>query len=268
MYSDIDNILRGIKEVQNGDKKSVSGGKHAEFNEIVDVLNEYIESVDSLVQNVYEIEIQKQDIEFSMLQSKINPHFLYNIFTVIRELARAGFDDEITRVIDKTSDFYRKMLSKGTNDYTLREEIESVQSYIGIIDIIKQKEIAVQYFIDEDTWGAYIPRFLIQPIVENSIKHAIEGSQLLITVSSRHTEDSLIIEIKDNGAGMTQEQITSCMRFKGSTGYGIYNIINRLKLKYSDPKFGLKMFSRKGEGTEVVFTLPYSVGYPEEDLYV
>ena len=67
---------------------------------------------------------------------------------------------------------------------------------------------------------------------------------------------------------MTQEQITSCMRFKGSTGYGIYNIINRLKLKYSDPKFGLKMFSRKGEGTEVVFTLPYSVGYPEEDLYV
>ena len=268
LYRDIDSILRGIKEVQNGDKKSISGGKHTEFNEIVDVLNEYIESVDSLVQDVYEIEIQKQDIEFSMLQSKINPHFLYNIFTVIRELARAGFDDEITRVIDKTSDFYRKMLSKGTNDYTLREEIDSVRSYIGIIDIIKQKEIAVQYFIDEDTWGAYIPRFLIQPIVENSVKHAIEGSQLLITVSSRRSDDSLIIEVKDNGAGMTEEQITSCMRFKESSGYGIYNIINRLRLKYSDPKFGLEIFSRKGEGTKVVFTLPYSIGYPEEDLYV
>lgn len=268
LYRDINNILRGIKKVQNGDETFISEGKYAEFNEIVNVLNEYIESVDSLVQDVYEVEIQKQDIEFSMLQSKINPHFLYNIFTVIRGLARAGFNNEIIRVVDTTSDFYRKMLSKGVNDYTLREEIDSIRSYVGIIDIIKQKEIAVQYFVDEDTQEAYIPRFLIQPIVENSVKHAVEGSQLLITVSARHTEDSLIIEVEDNGAGMTEEQITSCMQFKESGGYGIYNIVNRLRLKYSDPRFGLKIFSRKGEGTKVVFTLPYSIGYPEEDLYV
>lgn len=268
LYRDINNILRGIKKVQNGDETFISEGKYAEFNEIVNVLNEYIESVDSLVQDVYEVEIQKQDIEFSMLQSKINPHFLYNIFTVIRGLARAGFNNEIIRVVDTTSDFYRKMLSKGVNDYTLREEIDSIRSYVGIIDIIKQKEIAVQYFVDEDTQEAYIPRFLIQPIVENSVKHAVEGSQLLITVSARHSEDSLIIEVEDNGAGMTEEQITSCMQFKESGGYGIYNIVNRLRLKYSDPRFGLKIFSRKGEGTKVVFTLPYSIGYPEEDLYV
>ena len=268
LYRDIDNILRGIKEVQSGDKNAISRGEHTEFNEIVDVLNEYIESVDSLVQDVYEIEIQKQDIEFSMLQSKINPHFLYNVFTVIRELARAGFDDEVTKVIDKTSDFYRKILSKGTNDYTLKEEIDSVRSYTEIIDIIKHKEIIVEYHIDDNVLYAYMPRFLIQPIVENSIKHAIEGNQLLITVSAWRSEDSLIIEVKDNGVGMTEEQVANCMRFKESTGYGIYNIIKRLRLKYADPKFGLEIFSQKDEGTRVVFTLPYSTDYPEEDIYV
>ncbi len=268
LYRDVDMILNGIKRVQSGEEHVIiQGGKYAEFRQIADVLNEYIKSVEHLVQDVYEIEIQKQDIEFSMLQAKINPHFLYNIFTIMSEFAKAGFNEAVVRVLDKTAAFYRQILSKGTGDYTLREELDCVRAYMEIIDIIRPKEISIQYKTDDEILGAYMPRFLLQPIVENSVKHAVKGGQLLITVTARRGGDRLIIEVGDNGVGMTEEQVESCMRYKESGGYGIYNIISRLKLRYSEPDCGLKVFSRVGEGTTAVFTLPYTTDYPEDDMY-
>lgn len=267
LYRDVNLILDGIQKVQNGESNTVKRGKFEEFNRIADVLNEYIKSVDRLVQDVYEIEIQKQDIEFSMLQAKINPHFLYNIFTVIKELAKAGFGETAVKVVDKTSAFYRQILSKETGDYTLREEFECISAYMEIFDIIKQKDIVVKYKADDETLNAYMPRFLLQPIIENSIKHAMDSSQLVITISARCDGDRLVIEVADNGVGMTEERLENCMRYKESRGYGIYNIINRLRLRYPEPGFGLTLSSREGEGTTAVFTLPYTTDYPEDDMY-
>ncbi|MGN0182050.1 MAG: sensor histidine kinase [Candidatus Ornithomonoglobus sp.] len=267
LYRDVNLILTGIQKVQRGEENTLPDGKFAEFRQISDVLNEYIKSVEQLVQDVYEIEIQKQDIEFSMLQAKINPHFLYNIFTVIKELANAGFDESIVRVVDKTAAFYRQILSKETGDYTLREEFECVRTYMEIFDIIKQKDIILKYEADSEILDAYMPRFLLQPIIENSIKHAMAGTPLLIKISAWCDDEKLVIQVADNGVGMTEEQLENCMRYKESRGYGIYNIINRLRLKYPEPEFGLKLFSREGEGTTAVFTLPYTTEYPEDDMY-
>lgn len=267
LYRDVNLILTGIQRVQNGEETTIHAGEFAEFRQISDVLNEYIKSIEQLVQDVYEIEIQKQDIEFSMLQAKINPHFLYNIFTVIKELAKAGLDESIMRVVDKTAVFYRQILSKETGDYTLREEFECVRTYMDIFDIIKQKDIVVKYDADSKILYAYVPRFLLQPIIENSVKHAMGSTQLLITVSARRDGEKLIIEVADNGVGMNEERLKNCMRYKESRGYGIYNIINRLRLRYPDPEFGLKLFSREGDGTTAVFTLPYTTEYPEDDIH-
>ena len=267
LYRDVNLILSGIQKVQRGEENTIQSGEFEEFRQISDVLNEYIKSIEQLVQDVYEIEIQKQDIEFSMLQAKINPHFLYNIFTVIKELAKAGLDESIIRVVDKTAAFYRQILSKKTDDYTLREEFECVRTYMDIFDIIKQKDIVVKYDADDEILDAYMPRFLLQPIIENSVKHAMGNAQLLITISARKEAERLIIEVSDNGVGMNKERLENCMRYKESRGYGIYNIINRLRLRYPDPEYGLKLFSTEGEGTTAVFTLPYTTEYPEDDIY-
>ncbi len=264
---DVDLILDGIEKVKSGEENSISHGKYMEFNQIVDMINEYISNVDKLVEDVYETEIQKQDIEFSMLQSKINPHFLYNIFTIIRELAKEGFNESVVDIVDKTAAFYRNTLSKSTGDHTLREEIESVRNYAEIIEIIKHKEIVVRYDIDNEVLDAYIPRFLVQPIVENSVKHAVNNSQLLITVTAYNDNDRLIIEVGDNGIGMTPEQVEQCMKYKSNTGYGLYNIQRRLQLKYSDSEYGMNISSSYGNGTKIIFTLPYVTEYLEDSMY-
>ncbi len=268
LYRDVDNILNGIKRVQSGkDTYIVNRGKNEEFRQIADVLNEYISSVEHLVSDVYEIEIQKQDIEFSMLQAKINPHFLYNLFTIMSEFAKAGFNEAVVRVLDKTAAFYRQILSKSTSDYTLREELDCVRAYMEIIDIIRPNEVSVNFETEDKCFDTYMPRFLLQPIVENSIKHAIHGSQLVITISAKEKDGMLVIRINDNGPGMTPEQLESCTRYKESGGYGIYNIISRLRLRYKDPRCGLKIESAEGQGTTAIFTIPFTTDYPEDEMY-
>lgn len=268
LYQDVDNILEGIKRVKDGrDEHIVNRGNNEEFIRIADVLNEYIDSVDHLVSDVYEIEIQKQDIEFSMLQAKINPHFLYNLFTIMSEFAKAGLNEAVVRVLDKTASFYRRILSKGTGDYTLREELESVHAYMEIMDIIRPGEVAVRYEIEDDCYDAYMPRFLVQPLVENSIKHALGNLQLNIMISAVKSGERLVISINDDGAGMTPEQIENCTRYKESGGYGIYNIISRLKIRYSEAGCGLKFESCKGRGTTAIYTIPFTTDYPEDEMY-
>jgi two-component system, LytTR family, sensor kinase len=187
------------------------------------------------------------------LSSQINPHFLFNTLNTVSALIR--FDPDTARgVVLKLSNILRRLLRKHETFVPLREELEFVDDYLDIevarfghdnLDIIKQ--------IDEDTLESFIPSMLLQPIVENCLKHGlapkIEGGKIQLRTTNRGGR--LHIEIEDNGVGISEEKMPHVY----VEGIGLSNVRERLRVLYG-ADFGLEIQSRPGEGTIIRIDVP------------
>ena len=188
------------------------------------------------------------------LQSQINPHFLFNTLNSVASLVR--FDPEMARVlIVKLANILRRILRKGDSFIQLREELEFIDDYLDI-EVVRfgRDKLRVVKELDPETLDFAMPSMLLQPLVENSIKHGlspkIEGGS--ITLRSRVQEGALLIEVEDDGIGMVEG--TGPATAAGS-GIGLANVAERLKVLYGD-NAKMKVDSVNGKGTRVSITLP------------
>lgn len=262
LYGDISKILKGIDEFQLGNYEyDIETIGNDEFYQIARSLNNFAHSTGHLINDVYEVMIQKQDVEFQMLHAKVNPHFLYNIFNIISQMAKAGRNDEIVHIVDKTAKFYRSALSKKSEIGTISSELDILNHYLEIIDIQRPGAVSVEYNIDEEVMQCEIPSFTFQPIVENSIKHAMIDGKINISISASYNpkDDAVVIVISDSGMGMTEEQVMELFLLRENRGYGLYNINERIRLKYADEKYNIRCESKYGEGTRIILTLPMEI---------
>ena len=193
------------------------------------------------------------------LSSQINPHFLFNTLNTVTSLIR--YDPEMARhVIRKLSSILRHLLRKQENFVSLREELGFVDDYLDIeVARFGPDKIQITKELDEDTLEAYVPSMLLQPIVENSIKHGlapkIDGGEIRIRTARR--DGRLLIEIEDNGIGMPPERITA-LETEGdlnAKGIGISNVHERLRVLYGDD-FRFDIHSVEGKGTFVRIDVP------------
>lgn len=187
------------------------------------------------------------------LTSQINPHFLFNTLNTVSSLIR--FDPDMARgVVLKLSNILRRLLRKHETFVPLREEIEFIDDYLDI-EVIRFGRDKLQIFkeIDEETLDVFVPSMLLQPIVENAIKHGlaprVEGGQILIR--TRRRDGRLSIEINDNGMGMSPERLTEVY----GGGIGISNVYERLRLLYGD-QFEMDIRSQPGDGTQILIEIP------------
>jgi two-component system LytT family sensor kinase len=191
------------------------------------------------------------------LSSQINPHFLFNTLNTVTSLIR--YDPELARhVIRKLSSILRHLLRKQENFVSLREELGFVDDYLDIeVARFGPDKIQISKQLDEDTLEAYVPSMLLQPIVENSIKHGlapkVEGGQICIRTARR--DGRLLIEVEDNGIGMPPERITALEAEGGAMGIGISNVHERLRVLYGDD-FRFDIHSVEGKGTFVRIDVP------------
>lgn len=104
-----------------------------------------------------------------------------------------------------------------------------------------------------------IPSFTLQPIVENSVKHAIVDGKITITVSAHYNSRENLVEIvvQDDGIGMTEQQLKELFTLRENRGYGLYNINERIRLKYADPKYNIYCESTYGKGAKIILTIAY-----------
>jgi two-component system LytT family sensor kinase len=197
------------------------------------------------------------------LANQINPHFLFNTLNSISSLIRTNPAKARTMVI-KLSHILRKLLQGHENFISLREDLEFIDNYLDIEEIRFGKDkLRIEKEIDAETLGCLIPSMILQPIIENSIKHGIapkiEGGRIIIR-STRHL-DRISIEVEDNGVGMAEEEIPKVY----SSGIGISNIIERLKVVYhSDYVFSVKSFP--GHGTFTHIEIPIQEGAAREKV--
>ncbi|MFQ5816663.1 MAG: sensor histidine kinase [Terriglobia bacterium] len=187
------------------------------------------------------------------LTSQINPHFLFNTLNTVASLIRV--DRETARgLVVKLSNILRQLLRKHETFVPLREELQFIDDYLAI-EVERFGPEKLQFFkqVEEDSLDAIVPSMLLQPIVENSIRHGlsekIEGGY--IRLSTARANGRLVIEVEDNGVGIPPDRIAAIYQ----SGIGMSNISERLKLLYGSD-YLLRIDSRPGQGTHVRIELP------------
>jgi sensor histidine kinase YesM len=202
--------------------------------------------------------------ELKVLQNQINPHFLFNTLNTIARMAMFEQADETLKLIESTADLLRYNLGKiNKEDVTLGDEINNVKEYIYIQNIRFADRIKFEFDIDESLLAVRAPYLVLQPLVENAIIHGIEplekGGCLKISVYKQ--EDNVIVEIQDNGVGITQSRISQLFDDKDESKIGLRNINKRIEYLYGQTDL-LKIQSEPG-CTIVTLTIPagYLGGY-------
>ena len=187
------------------------------------------------------------------LTSQINPHFLFNTLNTVSSLVR--YDPDTARVIVlKLSNILRRLLRKHETFVPLRDEISFIDDYLDI-EVVRFGADKLQIFkeIDDETLDAFVPSMLLQPMIENAIKHGLapklEGGQ--IHLRTRRSDGRLFIEVEDNGLGIPQDRLTGVY----AQGIGISNVHERLRLLYGD-EFSMNIHSQEGAGTHIQIEIP------------
>jgi two-component system, LytTR family, sensor kinase len=191
------------------------------------------------------------------LSSQINPHFLFNTLNTVLALIR--FDpDSARRVVLQLSKILRRLLRKHETFVPLREEIEFIDDYLDI-EVARFGRDSLEFVkqIGDETLETFIPSMLLQPIVENCLKHGLapklEGGRIQLCATS--SGGRLVIEIEDNGMGISEERMPHVY----VEGIGLSNVRERLRVLYGDD-FHLEIRSREGKGTLIRIEVPEVVG--------
>ncbi len=191
------------------------------------------------------------------LQNQINPHFLFNTLNTISSLVR--FDPDTAReMILKLATILRRLLHSTDSFVPLREEVEFIDNYLDI-EVVRfgRDKLRVQKDLDPASLEVMVPSMLLQPLVENCIKHGlapkVEGGS--VTLRSRLIKSRLVLEVEDDGIGMGAAQLLGQPEGLGGGGIGMANVAERLKVLYGDMA---KMIidSREGGGTSIRLRLP------------
>lgn len=211
------------------------------------------------------IEATLKDAQLKYLQAQINPHFLFNTLNAGAQLAMMEEAEKTYDYIQNTAEFFRYNVRKGNTTVKLSEEITLIDNYVYILNVRFSGDIKYEKNIETDISEITMPSMILQPLVENSVKHGIkemEGrGKILLHVYS--DDEYIYISVKDNGEGMTQETIDKIMKGElkqaedspDSSGIGLDNVISRLKL-FTEREDCISFFSEgEGKGTEVIIKL-------------
>ncbi|SJZ49256.1 sensor histidine kinase [Selenihalanaerobacter shriftii] len=215
------------------------------------------------INNRIEVEKNLQQAELKALQSQMNPHFLFNSLNVIARLAYLEGADETKEMVHSLSDLLRYSLRR-EEIVTLREELKYIKDYIKIQKARFGEKMEFTIDVDSSLFRYKIPFMSLQPLVENAIIHGLEpkGEDEIIKILSEEDDDKLTIKIIDNGIGIEEDKIQEIIECRErkvtethTSGMGINNVHQRLQ-HYYGPKYGVKIYSDKGKGTEVHISFP------------
>lgn len=209
-------------------------------------------------------------MELKALQAQINPHFLFNTLNTIASLIRT--DPAKARVLLRDfSAFYRSTLEDSDDLIELEREITQVERYVSF-EVARFGEDRLELVEDIDPYilDIRVPSFLIQPIVENCVRHAMRAEgKLVITITGTIDDDYVIICVSDNGIGMDEETVATMMEKESDTGLGIAvkNVRDRIS-GYFGPDSGMEVTSTLGVGTSIYFKLNRAIAEGDEDGFI
>lgn len=197
--------------------------------------NSRLVEINQIMSELLEKEKAMRKAEMEVLQEQINPHFLYNTLGFIADLALEISADEIYDVVETLGNFYRKFLSKGSREITIREEVAIVQDYLKLQKLRYHDVFEDEYELQEDLLDFKVPKLILQPLVENSLYHGVrlKGEKGIIKISVYAKEGLLHISVYDTGVGMSLEQIRSIMNGDNKKSFGLKGTMDRIRYYFN-----------------------------------
>ena len=260
----IHNTVEGMRLVEEGrlDVHVVPVGQ-AELRVMIHSFNRMTRRLKQLMQENEEEQQKKHEAEIRALQSQINPHFLVNSLNSIRFIAQVSRYEAIARMAEALIKILSCSFRSNVGFYTLDEELEVLDGFIYLMKIRYSDGFEIEYEIGEGCGSCMVPRLILQPIVENSIVHGFSGQEEelgKITVKARLEDQYLYITVRDNGKGMTEEEIRRLLSNETAENedyvrIGVTNVNTRLVLNYGD-ECTLQIRSEVGRYTETVLRIP------------
>ena len=234
-----------------------------EIGELGKNFNEMLDQVEELKDKEYQAKQLVAQAEYKALQAQINPHFLYNTLDTMSSIAELRNCAEVSRLSQSLSNIFRYSLNMKEPLSTVGRELTHLKNYIYVMSVRMQNQIQYEFEVDESAQHNEIPRISLQPLVENAINHGLKNKRgekkIWIRVSVHGAEMHVCVE--DNGVGMDASEMNKSLE-KNEISYvergnsiGLHNINARLKLLYGK-QYGLRVESRRGEGTCIYMNLP------------
>ena len=257
-------VVEGMKEMEEGNLTvHVEPAGQSEIRTMIHSFNRMVRELKASIEENEQVQQKKHQAEVRALQSQINPHFLVNTLNSIRFMAQVSRFDGIRKMAEALIKILSCSFRGSISFYTVREELDVLDSYLYLMKIRYSDGFEVVYDIDETCLDCKVPRLILQPIVENSIVHGLaekEDDIGHLTVRLKASGDSLIFTVEDDGRGMTEEEIRQLLthreRAEGdNTSIGVENVLSRLKLNFGS-RYGIRMESQPGQYTKTILTIP------------
>ncbi|WNS46240.1 sensor histidine kinase [Paenibacillus sp. MMS20-IR301] len=271
-------LSRLMRSVERGDlSKAFPVSGTDEVGMLGHSFNGMIAKLSELGYLLYETEIREKDAQIAALQSKINPHFLYNTLGSISMYAELEGSPEIITMSNSLSKLLRYSLSGRKEHVTLQDELDHVGGYMKIQQMRYEERIQFTMIIEPSLLGCQVIPLMIQPLVENAINHALDKGigQGRITLAADRSDHVLRITVEDDGIGMNADalealrlHLCSTKDLGGRTGNGLLNVHRRIVLHYGE-EYGLFLESMPFQGFKAVLKLPvinYQGTAREEDV--
>ena len=260
----IKELEKSVNAIEAGelDTEVYTGGSY-ELQHLGRSIGDMAKRIKKLMQDIVAEHESKRKSEFDTLQSQINPHFLYNTLDIIVWMIENEQKQEAVKVVTALARFFRISLSKGKSIITVHDELEHVRNYLTIQQMRFKNKFVYEIRAEEDTMGLACLKLMLQPLVENAIYHGMEfmDGDGLIEIQVKKEGKDLWIEVRDNGFGMTKEQVENLLSEKPhvssrrGSGIGVKNVNERIRLYFGED-YGLIIESEPDEGCLIRCHLP------------
>jgi len=254
-----------MRQVETGDLSArIENLPSDEFGALGISFNQMVTRIQRLLVEMHEEEVKLRKSELRALQAQVNPHFLYNTLDSINWLAREKRNEDVLKLVSALTTLFRIGISKGHDFISMQEELDHVKSYLTIQKVRFADSFTYEFDIDPKVLAIPVIKLILQPVVENALYHGIKrsGGKGNIQIRARKIHDKMIIEISDNGKGMTatrllevKAELSGSVEKKESTVYGLKNVHDRIQIYYGEA-YGLTIHSEEDEGTVVMYKIP------------
>ncbi|KWX70246.1 hypothetical protein AMQ84_29650 [Paenibacillus riograndensis] len=265
----IKQLSRMMRRVEIGDfNVNINMNRQDEIGRLGYAFNAMTKEIQQLIARIKEEEHQKRSAELNALQAQINPHFLYNTLSVVRWMSQAQMADNITETLDSLIGLLA-FSARNTKEFvSIEEEMAFIQNYVTLLELRYYNTFEATYHVEAEVRHYQTLKFIVQPFVENAIFHgfADEKHTYRLSIDVRRHEKGVRFMIKDNGIGMSQEQIERLLdKSKGQQGMnsiGVRNVSERIQLHFG-PQYGVQIHTLSGEGTTIFIDIPVLINTEE-----
>lgn len=263
----IEEIVKAIENIKTGDLETrLNVDTNDEFGIIADSYNEMLLNIKKLIEINKEEAKHSAVMEIKQLESQFNPHFLFNTLEMLRYTIK--YDTSVAnKIIINISSLLRFSIENKSSEVSLQRDLAYTKNYLDIQKYRFGENFDYEIKAEEGLENYYVPKLIIQPVIENAIKHGYtQVEKMIIYIRVKTVKEKLIISVYNNGKEIEKEildEIREKLKNKKAEEFknhiGLYNIFRRIQLMYGE-KYGLRILSRKNRGTSVRVSLPLKSG--------